>query len=285
MQKRINKLVYSVWTAPSGGDILKKARNWHSPQAQLYCLALSVLKGAEHFDKVEVVTDTAGAMILKALGLPMNIKTSLDRLDDKYSDFWALGKIIAYEEQNEPFMHLDFDAVLFDGLPDYAHQADVFVQNIEDKNWFQDAYMGEVRHASKTLEYFPPLWNEVHEAYCMGIFGGHNTEFIKEYCEEAKKFVYDKRNEAGWAKITNHGSYCIVFEQYILALMCAHKGIEVTYFDKFLNKERLEQMGYLHIWGAKKSAHLTERLKKKLISLYPRQASRLIPVIEKASNG
>ena len=47
--KKIEKIVYSLWTKPSG-NILENAVNWYSPKSQLLCLALTVLKSKEFFN-------------------------------------------------------------------------------------------------------------------------------------------------------------------------------------------------------------------------------------------
>lgn len=269
-EQTIDKIVYSLWTKPSGGNILEKAVNWYSPKAQLLCLALSVHKSAEHFSKVELVTDSEGWDIIKELNLPFtSVKTILDDIPEEQFGFWALGKIYAYQAQDEPFIHLDNDAILWDGLPDWAKKSELFVQNTEDKDWFEGSYRAEVRHASKVLEYFPPNWNKTSEAYCTGIFGGTDIEFIKDYCAEALKFINDPRNRRGWFMISNKGSYCIIFEQYLLACMADSHSKNVTFFDKFLDKKKLASYGYTHIWGAKKEKNIETLLTKSLGKHYP----------------
>ena len=57
--KKIEKIVYSLWTKPSG-NILENAVNWYSPKSQLLCLALTVLKSKEFFKEIELVTDSEG---------------------------------------------------------------------------------------------------------------------------------------------------------------------------------------------------------------------------------
>lgn len=278
--KKIEKIVYSLWTKPSG-NILENAVNWYSPKSQLLCLALTVLKSKEFFKEIELVTDSEGWEIIKKLNLPFtSVKTILDDIPKEQHGFWALGKIYAYKAQDKPFVHLDNDAILWKGLPDWALNSEVFVQNTEDEKWFEDVYMPEVNHANQTLKYFPPNWNITKEAFCTGIFGGTNIEFIQEYCNEALRFINDKKNKSGWNSITNKGSYCIIFEQYILACIAQNKGVDVTFFDKHLNKENIEALGYTHIWGAKKEAGIEKILEDSLKKHYPEyveQVNKLFP--------
>jgi len=275
---KIDKIVYSLWTKPNKdkGSILEHAVNWYSPEAHLMCLALSVNKSAEHFKEVELITDSEGWEVIKKLNLPFtSVKTILDSIPEKYYDFWSLGKIYAYQAQNKPFIHLDNDAILWDGLPEWAKKADIFVQNTEDKSWFEDAYMPQVNHANKVLNYFPPNWGISKEAYCLGIFGGTDIETIQEYTKEALLFITHKYNKYGWDGIENKGSYCIIFEQYIMTCIAENRKVDVTYFDKYLDKQKLESYGYTHIWGAKKEKGITSLLKKSLKKHYPESLTKI----------
>jgi hypothetical protein len=269
---KIDKIVYSLWTKPNKdkGTILEHAVNWYSPKAHLMSLALSVNKSAEHFKEVELVTDSEGWKVISKLNLPFtSVKTILDDIPEAYYGFWSLGKIYAYAAQDKPFVHLDNDAILWDGLPEWAKEADIFVQNTEDKGWFEHSYLPEINHANKVLRHFPPNWGISKEAYCLGIFGGTDLETIQEYTKEALKFVFHKYNKYGWDSIENKGSYCIVFEQYIMTCIAEHRKVDVTYFDKYLDKQKLESYGYTHIWGAKKDKSIEPLLQKSLLKHYP----------------
>lgn len=274
---KIEKIVYSLWTKPSG-NILEKAVNWVNPRSQLLCLALSVNIARKYFKEVELVTDTEAWEVIKELNLPFtSVQLILDEIPEDERGFWSLGKIYAYRAQDKPFVHLDNDAILWYGLPDWALTAPVFVQNTEDKSWFEGAYMPEVNHANKVLEYFPPMWGVVKEAFCCGIFGGTDIEFIKDYCNEAIRFLRDEKNKLGWKSISNKGSYCIIFEQYILACLTTAYNKEVVFYDKFLDKAKLEQMGYTHIWGAKKDISIENLLEISIRKNCP----EVLPLIDK----
>lgn len=278
--QHIDKIVYSLWTKPSG-NILENAVNWHSPKAQLSCLALSVLISKSFFSEIELVTDSEGWEVIQQLNLPFtSVKTILDDIPKEHHGFWALGKIYAYRAQKAPFVHLDNDAILWKGLPEWARNAPVFVQNTEDKNWFKTVYTPEINHASKTLSYFPKNWNTTQEAYCTGIFGGTDIDFIQRYCKEALKFINEKRNAKVWSTIENKGSYCIIFEQYILACLAQYYKKDTVFFDRFLNKKRLRDLGYTHIWGAKKDTAIEAVLLKRLQKEDPDTAKRVMRLFQ-----
>ncbi|WP_204344520.1 DUF6734 family protein [Psychroserpens algicola] len=281
---QIDKIVYSLWTKPSG-NILKNAVNWHSPKAQLACLALSVLTSKAFFSEIELVTDSEGWEVIKQLNLPFtSVKTILDDIPESQYDFWALGKIHAYKAQDKPFVHLDNDAILWKGLPKWALDAPIFVQNTEDKNWFKSAYASEIEHATSILSYFPKNWNKTKEAYCTGIFGGTDLDFIQRYCKEALKFINDKRNADAWKTIENKGSYCIIFEQYILACLIQYYKKDTVFFDKYLNKKRLRNLGYTHIWGAKNDKNIEAILLKRLKQEDPKTLERVLKLFKQKAD-
>ena len=270
-EKGVDKIVYSLWAEPSG-DLLKNARNWNAPQDQLNCLSLSVKKSSEHFSEVELITDTEGWGVIKKLNLPFtSVKTILDKIPKYQHEFWALGKIYAYKEQDKPFIHLDNDAILWKGLPDFAKNAGVFVQHEEpgnDPNWGH-VYQESIDYTLKVMNYLPPKWGEVKTAYNTGIFGGIDIDFIQEYCYESLKFVNDELNEYGWSTITNKGMYCVLFEQYLLACMIEHRNKEVVFFDRFLNDEVLTGYGFTHLWGSKKDPRISGILENSIKNHYP----------------
>ena len=60
----IDKVVFSLWTKPDNGDILKSATNWYRPDFMLYSWVLAVHYAKKWFKEVELVTDNHGKYIL-----------------------------------------------------------------------------------------------------------------------------------------------------------------------------------------------------------------------------
>ena len=279
--KRIEKLVYSLWTKPSG-NLLQNATNWGDPVGNLACSALSVLESSKWFKEVELITDAHGKEIMEQLDLPFtSIKQTLDEIPENQAEFWSLGKIFAFQQQNKPFVHLDLDAVLFKDLPNFIHQADVFAQNIEDNLWFDHCYQPLINQSTPLLKYFPHNWNQVKYAVCTAIFGGHNVDFIQQYCDEVLRFMLCKENQKGWDKITSKGSYCVIFEQYLVACMSEYKKIALTFFDKYCNDKVLTEYGYTHVWGAKKSIEVQNKVLHTLKIKHPKHYKLIANLFEK----
>jgi hypothetical protein len=104
-------IVWSLWTRPlvAVGRI-----GWRSPRDHLLSWVLSVGLARRHYADTRLVTDDAGAALLvDALGLEFGeVSLSLNALDDQDPNWWALGKLYAYAEQQRPFLHVDSDVYL-----------------------------------------------------------------------------------------------------------------------------------------------------------------------------
>ena len=264
------KWVYSLWTEPSG-DIRTKALNWVSPKAHLYSWVLSVMKAKEFTEELELVTDDLGVEILiNDLELPFTSVKNILNGYSEYKDFWAFGKIKAYEIQDKPFIHMDADAFLWNGIPDKIKNKEVFAQNIEDKEWFKDAYKSQINHLeSKNSFNKTDSWGEVEYAYCTGLFGGTDIDFINKYAKEAISFL--DRNKEVFKDIDNKGCYCVIFEQYLLACAAKKENKNVYCLEKDLNKDNLALHRYTHIWGEKKNKDIEKILGDIVKRDYPKQ--------------
>ena len=124
------RIVQTFWTA--GQDPLKHSFGWSHPQYNLMSWALSCLSLREHYDDVELYTDSAGYHILiEVLGLPYT-KTHVVFDDFKcLPHHWALAKIKTYSMQTEPFIHVDGDVYLPQPLPKEIENAPLVAQNRE----------------------------------------------------------------------------------------------------------------------------------------------------------
>lgn len=90
-------------------------------RAEIPLVGLGVVSspGARVLSRDPLVTDTAGkALLVDRMGLEFaEVSTELDRLRDVDPGWWPLGKLIAYNLQDRPFVHLDNDVFLWRALP------------------------------------------------------------------------------------------------------------------------------------------------------------------------
>src|SRR5579863_3532555 len=121
------RAVWSFWSKPYKAY---KGRIWGEPRHHLLAWGLSLRLAQRQFPETMLVTDSEGkALLVDRLGLDFtHVSTELDHLRDADQGWWALGKLVAYSLQDQPFVHLDTDVFLWRPLPAWLTAAPVFAQ-------------------------------------------------------------------------------------------------------------------------------------------------------------
>ena len=107
------------------------------------CWALSCLNAKKIYGNIELYTDTVGKKILiDKLNLPYDrvhlVFDNNDFMDSLPNELWAISKIYTYSLQNEPFIHVDGDFILWENLD---FQKDITCQNLElNFDLYKDIY-------------------------------------------------------------------------------------------------------------------------------------------------
>ena len=105
--------VWSFWTPPFQA---RKGRVWRKPLHHFLAWGISLSAARRHYPETVLVTDQAGKKLLidALVGLQFTaVSTELDCLRTVDPDWWALGKLVAYSIQDQPFIHLDTDVFLW----------------------------------------------------------------------------------------------------------------------------------------------------------------------------
>ena len=275
------KIIQTFWTAEQ--DPLKHSFGWTHPEYNLMSWALSCLSLREHYDEVELYTDSAGYHILiEVLQLPYT-KTHVI-----FDDFqclphhWALSKIKTYSLQTEPFLHIDGDIYLSRPLPERILNAPLVAQNREISTKYYEDMVTRIReHKGLIIPTFiiNLLENGHIPSYNMGFFGGKDISTIKEYSEKVLEFYY--KNGMNDTSDKNSAIRCNVFmEQIFLASFADYNGknIECVLKDSikdngysqksFCDFSKYKQLRFLHILGGHKRKNNLMRLLKMKLSLY-----------------
>jgi hypothetical protein len=185
--------------------------------------ALSVYLAKKQYSDLALVTDTHGAEILvNKMGLPFSdVSLSLDKLKENTKAFWGLGKIVAYAEQERPFIHLDSDIYLWKQLPAYVGQAGLTAQSPDILfEWYrQKEIMAFLQHKRGYIpEPFSWYFNKDKQmAYCCGIVGGNNLDFIQFYAKNILDILYKNYNLFLEVPESDKFFWWIAIEQYLLA--------------------------------------------------------------------
>lgn len=280
------RAVWSFWSKPFSSF---KGRIWRSPLHHHLAWGLSFRLARRHYPETVLITDRAGkALLVDQLGLPFtHVSTELDRLNKADIGWWALGKLMAYSLQDQPFIHLDTDVFLWKPLPDNILNAPVFAQ-CPEHHPPADEWCGpeDVERAFSQHDLrLPTEWewsrsrslHHFREVNC-GILGGTRTDFIRYYARLAIDLVLNPKYVAAWAEFPEKAGYNMLIEQFLLdACIDFHRsssdspfsGIGIRYLFPSLghayDPQAAGRMGFTHLLGdAKTDLIVTRRLEQRV---------------------
>jgi hypothetical protein len=295
------RIVWSLWTRPLSVGWRIRSRQ---VKVDLLSWILSVGLAHRHYADTCLVTDTAGAALLvDGLGLEFaEVSLSLNALASHDPDWWALGKLYAYAEQPEPFLHIDGDVYLWEPLPEDLLAAPVIASHPEYPQLGRSCYRPDVLerdlragggYIPPELERYLPIDGVLRAENC-GIFGGNRLDFIRHYAETGKRLVEHPDNQRIWATRNANYADVIIIEQLLLsACVRYYRGragspwsdiaircLFDSYEDAAANAAR---RGFTHlIAGAKWDAAIVAGLERCVERQFPEHYARALEVAARA---
>jgi hypothetical protein len=285
------KIIQSFWSKPylktNEDETARFKGGWLNANFFLYSCLLSCLKFKEHYGNVELFTDNYGKKLLvDTLDLPYSeVNTSLESLQNYPSELWALGKILTYSLQNEPFLHADTDVFIWKKLPENFTNGELFAQNLELNFPKYKDVLDIIQHDFRNV---PPVLFQKYqstgiiEAFNAGVIGGQNTEFFKELSHLVFGLIDANLDQINKVSV---GDFNMVFEQMLGMNLASEKGLEVKFLKNTMDAAFTEAMKfhiiptkeyYIHTVGyAKKSLQVCEQIQARLAYEYPRQFEHL----------
>lgn len=284
------KCIQTFWTAKQ--DPLIYSFGWTHPEYNLMSWALSCLSLREHYDDVELYTDSAGYHVLiEVLKLPYT-KTHVIFDDfDCQPQHWALSKIKTYSLQTEPFLHIDGDIYLPHPLPEDLMHASLIAQNKEIGTRYYRNMMNHVLRMEK-LQLPEYIKRGVEEnsisSYNMGFFGGCDLSFIREYCDEVFRFI--RLNRINDVTCPNSRVDCnVFFEQVLFAIFADNANKDVTdilgyamqdegyMVHDFCCLDKYDEKPFFHLLGGhKKNKRVITMLERALLRAQPALYEKII---------
>jgi len=252
------KIIQSFW---SGNQTdITNAYGWHSCKYNWMSWILSCHQLVKYHKDVELYTDAFGYDILiKKLQLPYTkVHVVLDELNQYHKDLWAIAKIRTFAMQTEPFLHVDGDVYVWESLTDKFENSNLIVQNLEKTTgYYRKMWDDIVPHLSflpnEILDYND---NKNNLACNMGIIGGTNLSFFKNFCLKSTDFV--DKNKAVWSSI-NGFNFNIFFEQVLFFefLNRDNQSVDSLFQEILLDNDyigfadfdKVPQKSYLHMIG------------------------------------
>jgi len=260
------KVIQTFWLKPffetKREKGLHQACGWCNPMSYYMSHALSCLSLREYYDQVELYTDPAGKkLLIDDLQLPYTAVHLLPKELDGYPvELWALGKIYAYRDQQDPFLHVDNDVYVWQRFPEAIEQAQIVAQNYEQGIAFNRANVLDVMSKAVNVPPYMRSMKTADEAN-VGIIGGRDVAFFQHYADEALRFVRGNMHILGRLRYPYY--FNTIFEQYLFTCLAAGEEKEITYAfrdvdDHFSQMVRFDQVPfpqwYIHTCGPWKKA-------------------------------
>ena len=287
--------VWSHWSRPfamCGGG-------WPTRAHYLMSCVLSVETARSHFERTRLVTDSAGAkMLVDGVGLEFDdVQLDLSEIDEFDPAWRHLGKIQAYRTQYEPFVHIDNDVYLWNGLPERLMGADVLAQNPEHFTDASDYYeLGELEGIRrypygwlpKEVEWCRSLHGDHQRSLNTGIYGGHRVDFIRYCAELAFEMVEHPGNRVAITGIEDKYRFIGILEMFLPAACIEYHTARPrspfrtikpqTLFDSAEDAYRDgEAKSYTHMIGRSKARlAYARKLESRVRSYYPRHYERCV---------
>jgi hypothetical protein len=267
------RAVWSFWSKPLQA---RKNIGWYSELHHLLAWGLSLQTAGRHYPETVLITDRRGKKLLvEQLGLPfVHVSTELERLANADPGWWALGKLVAYSIQDQPFIHIDSDAFIWKPLPRHLTESAVFalcpVFYANDSNRLPR----EIEHAfAEHGGKLPVEWEWVRskgngyfrEEAC-GILGGYHVAFLRHYANTALGLVLDSGNAAAWSRLPHKISLNTIVEQFLLAACIdyhrfdqtsPYRGVKVSHLfssvEQACDLKHAARLGHTHLLGGTKS--------------------------------
>ena len=238
----------------------------------LFTTALSVLCASRYFKEVQFISSDWGLDIIKPLNMPItSYSNKLNEMKSVSKYFWAYGKLLAYNEQDVPFVHIDNDVFLWEPLPKKVLRAKLCFQSFEPFDQPGYGFYDMLKPSFKKAPVKPRaiVENEVTDfAYNCGICGGHELSIFKEWIACSAEYIFAPKNQdiffKKFANVLIHQN--LFHEQYFLA--CLIKKHDLRRSVQVLAKNAIDipqVLKYTHLWGTtKKDKGMMARVRMRL---------------------
>ena len=283
------RVIQTLWTTKK--NLLEDSFGWINPETALMSWALSANCLKAHCKELVLYTDSEGARILvDKLQLPYT--EVIVCYDDLYCPpvHWAYAKMLTYSKQSTPFVHVDGDLYLPQGLPSRFGKSELIAQNEEMGSSY---YKNMVNRIMESLPLLPDyLSAELAKpnigSYNAGVLGGCDIDFIQHYCDEAFRIIKDN----GWNNpecIHPNMNHNLLFEQMLFYALVHKEGKTVDTFiedvlgdnkytyDLTCNMMRFDSREFLHLLGGyKRNRCVCNLMRKMLVGKCPESYMRVL---------
>ena len=218
----------------------------------------------QNFGEVHFITDDTSLPYFKDINFS-SVATEFNDLPKEYGETWSINKLLAYKlitKRGDPFVHVDYDVVLWKGLEDRLKKADVFAQNKEkgSYDWYEiekfEANCPNLHIAGKV---------DAPDGINVGIIGGNDLEFLYNYSDSALELILDPKNKDFWLNyrgFSKSWNKAVIPEQYYLAVCSKYynKKVELLFPNGWPNDQEAEEKHYTHCMNSKCDPNLRNKI-------------------------
>lgn len=286
------KIIQSFWS----GNQTKFTNNygWYSYKYNWLSWVLSCIQLVKFHKDVELYTDKFGYDILiKKLKLPYTkVHVVLDELNNYDSNLWAIAKIRTFQLQKEPFIHVDGDVYVWESLSIKFEKSNLVAQNLEITT---DYYRKGWESIHGQLDFLPTEMHNYNSkisnyACNMGIVGGNNLDFFKNYTNKSIDFV--NKNAKSINDLENL-NFNIFFEQVLFHEMSSIYNQKIDFYFNypildydykfFGDFDKIPNIKYIHLLGDyKRNPFYCKSMEVYVMKYYPEFYTRLTKLINKS---
>jgi hypothetical protein len=224
------KAVFTLWKQPMDMGLMHCGYLSNFDMAVSTCLAVETAR--LYYKEIELVTDDSGKELLcDHLKLPFtSVNLALNNYKHIPVQHWAYPKMVAYSVQDRPFIHLDNDVYLWDGIPSDIKSKALAFQNIEVSDTMYNHYRQGIGRFYASNEHSTRVaHNYVPYAFNCGVVMANDIEFVQEWWEAAELYVEHPRNAWMWEnhEILTSANHNLVFEQWFPSCLAKQRGLEL----------------------------------------------------------
>jgi hypothetical protein len=269
------KLIYSLHIGKNrsrNGDFC----GYRNKEELLNSLLLSSAISSKHFTGCELYCDTEGAELIKKDGREFpftNIFICFDELNNWLEPRnWAYAKILAYSLQKEPFIHLDSDAIIWDGVPPQLLKMKFIFQQREVTANREHGFYTQLYNQTKNIGLLPEEASYFPEhAFNMGVFGclsQAHLPVVKKYFDVVTNYLLKQQSMSGVDFLKYDQS--VLFEQLFISNIINNAGLRYeTDYDTFISDEHknkfIPDYSYSHFIASwKRNDAVPQQIKNKL---------------------
>lgn len=277
-------LIMSFWSEPYLRGFYNK---WYSDDTFKLSWLLSTEAVSTIYDKPILYTDEFGAdFLVGQLGLDFaSVEITLDNLPKQFSRFYSLGRSYACSLQKRPFIHIDYDAYIFEKLPIEFETADLIFEKFcftNSRNKLASICDPSIFADCENLpSYFSNYNRDEYNHFLCGIMGGNNTDFFAEYYNTIMDVLDKNENTLSNNNIRFMSKYYQnqifkaqhTLDQFVAYNLSQEKSQNIKFI---LSGNNTAVMKYSHVYTDKLiHSDLRNRIVRRLLTSYPQTTEKV----------